>query len=234
LDFFLAFFQYYIHLKEKIPMDIEFMIQDTFSLIRPTWVLHTSLEEAAKAFEEANAKVNKPQEGDKVVEAEVSSESEDAGDDDDDGGLSDDEVDVDPETQTVRSNENMGNNDDSSSSSSDDSDREDPLEDDEVIYTRPEEVRDPEADAEFDREFAKMMSESLESRKFERKAVFDVPLPIKRSVVANGQQGNTGTDDESNPVDVPPQKPNTMAFSLLMKKGNKQQVRALNHHFDSP
>lgn len=209
-------------------MDIEFMIQDTFSLIRPTWILHTSLEEAARAFEEANAKVNKPQEGDKAVEADASSESEEGGDEDDEGGLSDDEVDADQETQTVRSNDNMGHNDDSSGSSSGDSDREDHLEDDEVIYTRPEEVRDPEADAEFDKEFAKMMSESLESRKFERKAVFDVPLPIKRSVAVNGQSGNPGTDDESNPAEVPSQRPNTMAFSLLMKKGNKQQVSLSN------
>lgn len=38
----------------------------------------------------------------------------------------------------------------------------------EIVVTRPEEERDPEAEAEFDRELARMMSESLDSRKFER------------------------------------------------------------------
>lgn len=84
--------------------------------------------------------------------------------------------------------------------------------------TRQQEERDPEAEAEFDRELAKMMSESLDSRKFDRKPVFDVPPPMRR-----GQHMSTA-DDESPPegTSTPSR---TMAFSLMTKKGNKQQVR---------
>ena len=82
--------------------------------------------------------------------------------------------------------------------------------------TRQEEERDPEAEAEFDRAFDKMMAESLESRKFERKAMFDVPLPMKRS----NKEPTTGAEGgESSEV-----APNTMAFSLMTKRGNRQQV----------
>lgn len=81
--------------------------------------------------------------------------------------------------------------------------------------TRQEEVVDPEDEAEFEREYAKMMSESLESRKFERKQLFDVPLPVRSrnreqsmSTPGSGETGQSGT----------------MAFSLMTKRGNRQQV----------
>ena len=96
--------------------------------------------------------------------------------------------------------------------------------DEDIVVTRPEEQRDPEAEAEFDRELQKMMSESLESRKFERKHLFDVPLPIRKV-----QRPTTAGSDESESERVASPPPtNTMAFSLMTKKGNKQQ--ALSHH----
>ena len=90
--------------------------------------------------------------------------------------------------------------------------------DEHIIVTRQQEERDPEAEAEFDRELAKMMSESLDSRKFERKPVFDVPLPMRR-----GQRENTAGGDET-PPEATSTPQNTMAFSLMTKKGNRQQV----------
>lgn len=59
LNAILTFVQYYIYTKEPMPMDVEFMVQDTFQAIRPHWKLHTNLEEAAKAFEEAITKTYK-------------------------------------------------------------------------------------------------------------------------------------------------------------------------------
>ncbi len=89
-----------------------------------------------------------------------------------------------------------------------------------IIVTRQEEERDPEAEAEFDRELAKMMSESLDSRKFDRKPMFDVPLPMRK---APRETQNTA-DDSGNEGTTTPPAANTMAFSLMTKKGNKQQV----------
>lgn len=84
---------------------------------------------------------------------------------------------------------------------------------------------DPEAEADFDREFAKMMAESLDSRKFDRKPLFDVPLPMRRA-----QKDIPMAGDES-PVEgaSTPPNPNIMAFSLMTKKGNKQQVSLALH-----
>lgn len=90
-------------------------------------------------------------------------------------------------------------------------------EDEQIFVTRLEEERDPEAEADFDREFEKMMSESMESRKFERKGVFDIPLPMKRS-------GREAAAENVNVAEPPKPTTNTMAFSLMTKKGNKQQV----------
>jgi regulator of nonsense transcripts 2 len=111
-------------------------------------------------------------------------------------------------------------------------------EEEQIFVTRQEEERDPEAEAEFDREFEKMMAESVESRKFERKHVFDLPLPMKRSA--------RETTVEAPPVPQAPQAQvqpqaqaqpqpsgNTMAFSLMTKRGNKQQTRTIDLPSDS-
>lgn len=65
------------------------------------------------------------------------------------------------------------------------------------------------------------MSESLDSRKFDRKPMFDVPLPMRRAqretVTAADDSGNEGGT-------ATPPNANTMAFSLMTKKGNRQQA----------
>jgi len=84
--------------------------------------------------------------------------------------------------------------------------------------TRHEDERDPEADAEFDRELAKMMSESVESRKFERRPVFDVALPMRRT------QKDLASPPGEPASEPKPQESNTVKFALLSKKGNRPQV----------
>lgn len=86
-----------------------------------------------------------------------------------------------------------------------------------IIVTRQEESVDPEDEVEFEREYAKMMAESLESRKFERKPLFDVPLPVR----PKNREPSMSLTQEHEPFPAT----NTMAFSLLTKKGNRQQVR---------
>ena len=90
-----------------------------------------------------------------------------------------------------------------------------------IVVTRQEEERDPEAEAEFDRELAKMMSESLDSRKFDRKPMFDVPLPMRR---APRETPTTADDSGNEGGTATPPNASTMAFSLMTKKGNKQQA----------
>lgn len=94
--------------------------------------------------------------------------------------------------------------------------------------TRQEDERNPEADAEFDRELAKLMSESAESRKFERKPVFDVPLPMRRAREAIANAEDSGNEA---PLPMPPS--HTMKFSLLSKRGNRTQTRSIDLPSDS-
>jgi regulator of nonsense transcripts 2 len=114
---FLTKLQYYIHTKQSLPMDIEFIVQDTYLLTRPQWKLATNLEEATKAFQLAIAQDNKNSgvekapdtddisvhsssdddgvEGEgEVVDAEADSDRDSELGDDEDAGADDEDGDV--------------------------------------------------------------------------------------------------------------------------------------------
>ncbi|WEW57146.1 mRNA decay protein [Emydomyces testavorans] len=214
LDFFLTFFQYYIYTKDPMPMDIEFLVHDTYALTRPQWKLATDLEEAARLFGEAVAQNYKVQDANKVTEPEDDLESSSEEDELEDDALGEIEEDQSSSEEAEAAADNTDQ----------DVELESEEEEEQIIVTRQEEERDPEADAEFDRAFDKMMAESLESRKFERKAMFDVPLPMRRTT----REPTATEDGESGPVPL-----NTMAFSLMTKRGNRQQTRTIDLPSDS-
>ncbi|KAJ6164398.1 Nonsense-mediated mRNA decay factor (Upf2) [Penicillium chermesinum] len=214
------YFRYYLFTKDPLPMDIDFLVQDTYSTLRPQWKLATDLEEATRLFGEAVSRNYNLQDSKRPAEPD---------DNDDDGessssdvGLEEDAIpkiedDQESSDEAEASGPNMEANDEFES------------EDEQIFVTRKEEERDPEAEAEFDREFEKMMAESMDSRKFERKAVFDIPLPMKR--LARETVANDASESESAPVE--PVAPKTMAFSLMTKRGNKQQTRTIDLPSDS-
>jgi regulator of nonsense transcripts 2 len=103
LDFFLTYFQYYVCVKEGLPMDVEFIVQDAYNLTRPQWKLITNLDEASQAFGEAVKQNYQSSTADKPVEPE-----------DEDASASDDELDG-PEDEDVIMPE--GDGDESSSDS---------------------------------------------------------------------------------------------------------------------
>jgi regulator of nonsense transcripts 2 len=76
LDFFLTFFQYYIQLKETMPMDIDFVVQDAYGAIRPQWKLATTLEEAGTKFAESCKDNYGTTSADKALEAQEADEAE--------------------------------------------------------------------------------------------------------------------------------------------------------------
>jgi regulator of nonsense transcripts 2 len=74
-----------------------------------------------------------------------------------------------------------------------------------------------------------MMADGLESRKFERKQLFDVALPVRaKARETSGILSSTELSQE--PAPAAPSPNHTMAFSLLTKKGNRQQVRTRCYH----
>lgn len=88
LDFFLTYFQYYICLKDRLPMDVDFLIQDAYSLTRPQWKLVTDLEEATKEF----AEVVKQTYQQSATDTHAEPDEDDLSASDDDDGADDDEV----------------------------------------------------------------------------------------------------------------------------------------------
>lgn len=205
LDFFIVFFQYYMFTKDPVPMDVEFMIQETISSLRPEVKLAVDLNEASQQFAAAVSQNYQAPEEDKPVE--IDSGDELSSEDDDDEDANDQRRDAGQSSSDEAEAELSGDDNESDADSEEES----------IVVTRQQEERDPEIEAEFDREFAKMMAESLDSRKFERKPLFDVPLPMKKNA------REMATTEECQPEsDIAP--PNTMAFSLLTKRGNRQQV----------
>ncbi|CZS92189.1 related to regulator of nonsense transcripts [Rhynchosporium agropyri] len=228
LDYFLSFLQYYIYTKDPLPMDIEFIIQDVFALTRPQWKLASNIEEASKAFQLAMAQDQKTSGMDKVLEAEAEADDSDSSDDEmADIGLPPAEVDGDSESDDeIDAAVNGDSGDNGPSAPGTDSEEES------IVVTREEEEIDPEDEADFDRELAKLMAESLDSRKHERKQTFDVPLPMRRKENASnlGPTGHEPYADEQIGVKATT---GTMAFSLLTKRGNRQQTRTVDLPSDS-
>lgn len=214
LDYFLSFFQYYVHTKAPLPLDIEFLVLDTFALTRPQWKFVDDIEEATKAFQLAIAQDQKTAGVDKVAEADDATSG--ASSDDDNGDMDDVEADGDGDDESASEEEEEAEDGDNVSTHESEYDEA-------IIVTRQEEAADPEDEAEFEREYAKMMAESLESRKFERKQLFDVPLPVRSR---NREPSmSTGTGE--------PQQNGKMAFSLMTKRGNRQQTRTVELPSDS-
>ena len=201
-------------------MDIDFMLQDTFNLLRPQWKVTTDLSEAGRLFADAvtqNYKSGQTDGGPEQEEADDETLAID-GDDElpaaeaDNAGSASDEAEGEMK-EPIRSRTQLSSPEPTvNGDQKHDSDFEQ-----EIVVKRQEEERDPEAEAEFDRELAKMMAEGIDSRKFERKQLFDVPLPIRK-----GLKDQPNADDAQQ--DSTPIAPNMMAFSLMTKRGNKQQV----------
>ncbi|TKA77814.1 hypothetical protein B0A55_04602 [Friedmanniomyces simplex] len=225
LDFYLAFLQLYINVKDPLPMDMEFVVQDLYSALRPQWdVVLNDLPEASRVFAEA-CKQNYSDTG-KAPEPEDVDEMEADGSD----------------GARLHSRETTTANADADDAKSDGEDATqgtdgaarpaDSDEEEHIVVTRPEEERDPEADADFDRELAKLMAESAESRRTERKPMFDVPLPMRRT--AREATSHTAEDSGGeSPAPAPVNGAGKMKFALLSRKGNRQQTRSIDLPSDS-
>ncbi|KAL7949828.1 armadillo-type protein [Trichoderma barbatum] len=214
LDYFLSFFQYYVHTKSPLPLDIEFLVLDTFALTRPQWKFVEDIEEATKAFQVAIAQDQKTAGVDRVAEADDATSGPSS--EDENGDMDDVEGDGDGDDESASEEEEEAEDGDNDSTHESDYDEA-------IIVTRQEEVVDPEDEADFEREYAKMMSESLESRKFERKQLFDVPLPVRSRNREPSMSTGSGETGQSG----------TMAFSLMTKRGNRQQTRTVELPSDS-
>lgn len=165
----------YILSKNKPPMDVDFMVSDTLEMLRPQLTVFASYEEANEAvdrmlLEQLKTVQNPDGSGKSLLEdgfedSEASDTSLSDGEDED--------LDImDDEEDTMENTDNNVDGDD---------------EEDVVVLKNKKEERSREEEEEFEREFSKMMTDSIDSRKFEKKtAMLDVPIPMN----LRGSQGN--------------------------------------------
>ncbi|KAJ7680426.1 ARM repeat-containing protein [Mycena polygramma] len=207
LDNFLVFFQYYVHCKDDIPMDVDFMLSDSLDAVRPKLEMPKTLEEAANAVDEM-----------------FNSAFQNAGLSEDGTGSGDESGDEDDRHQ-----ETERDDEDDEETQESPVDERAPSPDDLVVLSASNSQQEnlgpsEEAEAEFAKELAKMVTDSsAESRKVDKKtalALWDA------AVLAPGTRKKRPdeADDELNPQ---ADSQNVMNFTVITKRGNRQQTRQI-------
>ncbi|TDL26278.1 ARM repeat-containing protein [Rickenella mellea] len=217
LDNFLLFFQLYTFTKIDLPMDVEFMLSDSLEALRPNLVKFKTFEDAAFAVDDMF---------DAAMQKTVGSDGE--GDDGEDSGDdSDRERDDDAEEEE----------EDDEEVTAPDSPTDDraPSPDTLVVLSTPENLGPSEEDdSEFAKELAKMVTDyGAESRKVDKRtaqALWDsnvLPTNLRKKKAED-------SDDEDEEDDGPTSEgQDIMIFTVLTKKGNKQQAKKLAVPADS-
>jgi regulator of nonsense transcripts 2 len=179
---------------ERVPIHVQFLISETFELIRPNLV---RLSSYSAAVEELNRRIL----ADRAMSIKEDVEEEPE--------LNCSEAPPITFSPAIAVNEEEVELDiDGEIDDGDIDDDELDIEDDDMEEDDENEMQDDDDDADFEREFARLMHETLDCRRSERKVIpFDVSVPIRVKNVDS--------------IEVPE---GTVPFTLLTKKGNKQQV----------
>ncbi|KAF8843012.1 ARM repeat-containing protein [Paxillus ammoniavirescens] len=202
LDNFLMFFQYYVLCKEELPMDVDFMLSDSLEAIRPKFTMPKSVEEAGMAVDEMFNTA--------MQNAGLAPEGESGDDSEDD----DERPQQDEEEEEDMTGQESANEDRTPSP-------------DPVVVLSAQEHLGPseEADADFAKELAKIITESsVESRKIDKKAAWwdsAVLAPGARKKRADDNEADA--DGEANGANGE----SVMNFTIITKRGNRQQTRHL-------
>lgn len=158
-------------------MDVDFMVSDTLEMLRPQLNVLSSYEEANEAVDrmllEQLKTVQNPDGTGKTLLEDGFEDSETS-----DTSLSEGEED-DIDVMDDQAEDDTAENTDNNAGDGDE-------EEDVVVLKNKREQLSREEEEAFEREFSKMMSDSIDSRKFEKKtAMLDVPIPMN----LRGSQG---------------------------------------------
>ncbi|KAJ4483312.1 transcription factor [Lentinula aciculospora] len=208
LDNFLVFCQYYVHCKDPLPMDVDFMLSDSLEAVRPKFKVFKTIEEAAIAVDEMLT----------AAFQDVDFNGDDSGEDseeeeEDDEGRRGEEKEEEEEEEESGEIDHLA-------------DERAPSPEQAIVLSASNSLQEnlgpsEEAEAEFAKELAKMVTDtSAESRKVDKKtamALWDssvLPPSLRKKRPEDGDE-----DGELNT--------NMMHFTLVTKRGNKQQTRKL-------
>ncbi|KAI0824048.1 ARM repeat-containing protein [Trametes gibbosa] len=212
LDNFLSFFQLYILSKGPLPMDVDFMLNDSLEAVRPKLVLRTSYEEAATAVDEMFA----------VAYQNAGILTGDGGDD---SGEDSGEEDEDEKGRHERDDDD----DDEQSQLDSPVDERAPSPEAVLLRSTQEHVGPTQEDeADFAKELAKLVTDtSADSRKVDKKtalALWDTALPppvVRKKKNEDYDEDGEGVGGEA------AEDPGVMRFTLFTKRGNKPQTRQI-------
>ncbi|KAH6571579.1 hypothetical protein BASA60_007103 [Batrachochytrium salamandrivorans] len=249
LDNFISFMQMYMFTKASLPMEVEFFVDETLELLRPEIKRFKSYEESVEAVNSIVQRQSKLQSAPNVTtpldtnsattvtlngDANAALSSQDADEDLHDSQGSDADDAVDSRYEEMRPEDDAEFElDDNIDAMSDDVDADaesvrDEDEEDEEVVIRMSPPPQTEEDLDFEREFSAMMLESLDSRKNERKpALFDAPIPMRHRNTTPANAALENSDDD----DVPEE--GYVEFTLLTRRGNKQQSKVMSLPSDS-
>lgn len=225
LDIFLVFFQCYLFGKRRpLPLEVEHLVADTLESLRPSLVLFSSAEKAGEAalslerqFKENLGEGTSPDEGEESEEEEEVPEVKLEEDGEVEGA----------EEEEKEEEEEEGNEEDVGEGGDEDGlevAEENEQDDDFVLKNQPQLVPCKEDD-EFQLAFDKMMAEELQLRRTEAvKVRMEVAMPM--------QCKSSGLKDNDEPLiengDVA-----ALRFKVMLKKGNRQQMKEVNIPLDS-
>ncbi|KAF8609017.1 transcription factor [Ceratobasidium sp. AG-I] len=197
LDNFLTFLQLYVHCKLPMPMEVDFMLNDTFEALRPKLTLAKSFEEAAIAV-------------DAMFDLSADDVAAD-GDESDHGG--------DDSGDEKNGDRRKGQQDEGSDMDISDNDVRPTSPEAALVRMSHSENTGPteEAEAEFAKELAKMFIEAPgDNRRVDRKAIWEGPS-LPSGVRKKREEDDTGTEQNQGIV----------KFTVASRKGNKVQTRQL-------
>lgn len=230
-DFFLFLNVYVLSKIQPLPMDVDFMLSDTLEALRPQFRFKKSFEEAAVAVDgmfalhNAKAAASSGPVGEDKEAREADDEAREAEDEAMESQSDSDDEGIGPrhrqDHSTSESEAGDGDEDEEMTNGALDHKDRDEYEDDELITRETQDdLVDQEAEEEFERELAKMMAESnpMQSSTVNRnqRGLFDVGMPfIKKNTngAAISMESVVNSPDNQH-----------MRFSLLSKKGNKNQT----------
>ncbi|GAW05433.1 ARM repeat-containing protein [Lentinula edodes] len=210
LDNFLVFFQYYVHCKDPLPMDVDFMLSDSFEAVRPKFKMSKTVEDAAIAVDEMLTAVF--QDVDLVNGDDSGEDSEEEDEEDEDEGRR-------REDKEEEEEEELGEADEMPEERA-------PSPEQAIVLSASNSLQEnlgpsEEAEAEFAKELAKMVTDtSADSRKLDRKTA--MALWDSSVLPPNLRKKRPEDGDEDEEIDA-----NTMHFTVVTKRGNKQQTRKL-------
>ncbi|KAI0248110.1 ARM repeat-containing protein [Lactifluus subvellereus] len=202
LDNFLVFFQYYLLCKEPMPMDVDFMVTDSLEAIRPKVALLKKIEDAAIAVDEMFSS---------TIQGPGSGAGEGSGEDSGD------------EAERPTKEEEDDEDEDDLGIVNSPFDERGPSPEPTLVVTSSQEALGPneEEDADFAKELARLVTDtSAESRKVDRRTAQTL---WESAVLPPGMRKRHEEGDSSIENAIP----GVMNFTMLTKRGNRQQVRQL-------